>query len=521
MSWLPMSGSVEMVEDHVVARDRDERDQHHPEQLHDRPHAPDVVHEAERARPGPSRRGSRARRLDVDEDRHRHEDPDDDREPADSGHRSRVDSRPVASCRRLRRCAGRARRRSASAPGRCRPRRGTPRAPTSPPRARGGSPGRTWKVLIAEGIDDPHWYDRTLVTELVTSAADLRRTPAHARGEDRDRRPRLRGAAAGDGVRRDRLRGHRHRSGRFEGERAPGGPLLPRRRSGRALRQGRRAAQADHRLRARSAELDALTICVPTPLSKTRTPDLSYIVSAAESVAAHLRHGQLVVLQSTTYPGTTEEVVLPILESAGGRVGRDFFLGYAPERVDPGNEQYTIKNTPKLIAGVTDECRRRTELLYSEIVDTIVPVLVDARRRDREDPREHLPRGQHRAGERAGAHVRQARHLRLGGDRGRRDQAVRLPHPLPRPRPRRRLHPDRPALPGLAAARVRLLGADDRGRARGQRAHADVRRAEGRRRAQRRRASRSRTRRSCCSAWRTRRTSTTRASRRASRSCAS
>ena len=121
------------------------------------------------------------------------------------------------------------------------------------------------------------------------------------------------------------------------------------------------------------ADLDALTICVPTPLSKTRTPDLSYIVSAAESVAAHLRHGQLVVLQSTTYPGTTEEVVLPILESAGGRVGRDFFLGYAPERVDPGNDKYTIKNTPKLIAGVTDECRRRTELLYSEIVDTIVP----------------------------------------------------------------------------------------------------------------------------------------------------
>ena len=78
------------------------------------------------------------------------------------------------------------------------------------------------------------------------------------------------------------------------------------------------------------SDLDALTICVPTPLSKTRTPDLSYIVSAAESVAAHLRHGQLVILQSTTYPGTTEEVVLPILESAGGRVGRDFFLGYAP-----------------------------------------------------------------------------------------------------------------------------------------------------------------------------------------------
>jgi UDP-N-acetyl-D-glucosamine dehydrogenase len=124
---------------------------------------------------------------------------------------------------------------------------------------------------------------------------------------------------------------------------------------------------------AAAGDLDALTICVPTPLSKTRTPDLSYIVSAAESVAAHLRHGQLVVLQSTTYPGTTDEIVLPILEAAGGRCGRDFFLGYAPERVDPGNAEYTIKNTPKLVAGVTDECRRRTELLYSEIVDTIVP----------------------------------------------------------------------------------------------------------------------------------------------------
>jgi UDP-N-acetyl-D-glucosamine dehydrogenase len=121
------------------------------------------------------------------------------------------------------------------------------------------------------------------------------------------------------------------------------------------------------------ASLDALTICVPTPLSKTRTPDLSFIVSAAESVAANLKHGQLVVLQSTTYPGTTEEIVLPILEASGGRVGRDFFLGYAPERVDPGNPTYTIKTTPKLVAGVTDECRRRTELLYSEIVDTIVP----------------------------------------------------------------------------------------------------------------------------------------------------
>jgi len=121
-------------------------------------------------------------------------------------------------------------------------------------------------------------------------------------------------------------------------------------------------------------ELDAVTICVPTPLSKTRTPDISYIVSAAESVGANLRPGQLVVLQSTTYPGTTEEIVLPILEKAGGKVGEDFFLGYAPERVDPGNKQYSIRNTPKLVAGVTDECRRRTELLYRQVVEDVVSV---------------------------------------------------------------------------------------------------------------------------------------------------
>src|SRR3954471_24660688 len=133
---------------------------------------------------------------------------------------------------------------------------------------------------------------------------------------------------------------------------------------------GRLQATTDY---AEVSELDALTICVPTPLSKTRSPDLSYIVSAAESVSANLRPGQLVVLQSTTYPGTTEEIVLPILERSGGEVGSDFFLGYAPERVDPGNRDWNIHNTPKLVAGVTPECRRRTELLYRQIVDTIVP----------------------------------------------------------------------------------------------------------------------------------------------------
>jgi UDP-N-acetyl-D-glucosamine dehydrogenase len=134
---------------------------------------------------------------------------------------------------------------------------------------------------------------------------------------------------------------------------------------------GRLDATTDY---AAVSSLDALTICVPTPLSKTRTPDLSYVVAAAESVAEQLVPGQLVILQSTTYPGTTEQVIRPILERTGAVVGRDIFLGYAPERVDPGNKQWDVHTTPKLVAGVTDECRRRTKLLYETIVNRVEPV---------------------------------------------------------------------------------------------------------------------------------------------------
>jgi UDP-N-acetyl-D-glucosamine dehydrogenase len=134
---------------------------------------------------------------------------------------------------------------------------------------------------------------------------------------------------------------------------------------------GRLQATTDY---AAAADLDAVTICVPTPLSKTRAPDLTYIVSAAESLASNLRPGQLIVLQSTSHPGTTEEIVLPIFERDGAKVGKDFFLGYAPERVDPGNKEHTIRSTPKLVSGVTPECLRRTELLYAQIIDTVIPV---------------------------------------------------------------------------------------------------------------------------------------------------
>jgi UDP-N-acetyl-D-glucosamine dehydrogenase len=134
---------------------------------------------------------------------------------------------------------------------------------------------------------------------------------------------------------------------------------------------GRLHATADY---AAAADLDAITICVPTPLSKTRAPDLTYIVSAAEALAQNMRAGQLIVLQSTSHPGTTEEIVLPILERGGAKVGQDFFLGYAPERVDPGNKEHTIQSTPKLVSGVTPECLRRTEHLYAQIIDTVIPV---------------------------------------------------------------------------------------------------------------------------------------------------
>jgi UDP-N-acetyl-D-glucosamine dehydrogenase len=135
--------------------------------------------------------------------------------------------------------------------------------------------------------------------------------------------------------------------------------------------QGRLSATEDFGV---VSELDALTICVPTPLSKTRSPDLTYVIAASQAVAEHLTTGQVVMLQSTTYPGTTQELVLPILEAGGHTIGKDVFLGYAPERVDPGNAHFDVHNTPKLIGGVTDECRARAEAIYATIVDRVVPV---------------------------------------------------------------------------------------------------------------------------------------------------
>jgi UDP-N-acetyl-D-glucosamine dehydrogenase len=121
-------------------------------------------------------------------------------------------------------------------------------------------------------------------------------------------------------------------------------------------------------------ELDTINICVPTPLRKTRDPDMSYIVSAVESIAQHLHPGLLVCLESTTYPGTTEEVVQPLLEATGLKAGQDFFLAFSPERVDPGNPTFHTNNVPKVVGGLTPDCARLAGALYGTAIKTIVPV---------------------------------------------------------------------------------------------------------------------------------------------------
>jgi UDP-N-acetyl-D-glucosamine dehydrogenase len=125
---------------------------------------------------------------------------------------------------------------------------------------------------------------------------------------------------------------------------------------------------------ARLKEPDCIAICVPTPLSKTRDPDISFVASATDSVAKSIRPGQAIVLQSTTYPGTTRELMLPALEKGGLKVGKDFFLAFSPERVDPGNPKYNTHNTPKIVGGVTPACARVVMALYQPAIETLVAV---------------------------------------------------------------------------------------------------------------------------------------------------
>ncbi len=125
---------------------------------------------------------------------------------------------------------------------------------------------------------------------------------------------------------------------------------------------------------ARLTECDIIIICVPTPLTVTRDPDISYIKASTEQIAKYLRPGQLITLESTTYPGTTQEVILPLLEEKGLKVGKDFFLAFSPERVDPGNKRFTTKNTTKVVGGVTPVCLEIAYTLYAQTIVNVVPV---------------------------------------------------------------------------------------------------------------------------------------------------
>jgi UDP-N-acetyl-D-glucosamine dehydrogenase len=122
------------------------------------------------------------------------------------------------------------------------------------------------------------------------------------------------------------------------------------------------------------AKADTVSICVPTPLSKSRDPDISFILSATEEIRKYLHRGQLVVLESTTYPGTTDELIVPELESSGLKVGSDFCVAFSPERIDPGNASFNTHNTPKIVGGITAHCTEIAHLFYSQFIERVVPV---------------------------------------------------------------------------------------------------------------------------------------------------
>ena len=122
------------------------------------------------------------------------------------------------------------------------------------------------------------------------------------------------------------------------------------------------------------ADLDTVNICVPTPLRKTKDPDMSYIVAATQEIARYFHKGMLIILESTTYPGTTDELVLPMLEKSGLKVGEDFFLCFSPERVDPGNAKFQTKNIPKVVGGTTPACTEIGRIFYQQALEHVVPV---------------------------------------------------------------------------------------------------------------------------------------------------
>jgi UDP-N-acetyl-D-glucosamine dehydrogenase len=148
-------------------------------------------------------------------------------------------------------------------------------------------------------------------------------------------------------------------------------PDVPSAHLAEVVKNGKFVATTDAK---RLGECDIIDICVPTPLRKTKDPDMTYVVQAVEATAAILKKGQLVILESTTYPGTTVEVVQPTLAAKGFTPGVDFYLAFSPERVDPGNPQYQTKNIPKVVGGINEDSTKAAVALYSQVMETVVPV---------------------------------------------------------------------------------------------------------------------------------------------------
>ena len=148
-------------------------------------------------------------------------------------------------------------------------------------------------------------------------------------------------------------------------------PDVPSAHLAEVLKSGKFMATTDPK---RLGDVDIIDICVPTPLRKTKDPDMTYVVQAVEATAAVLRKGQLIILESTTYPGTTVEVVQPTLAAKGFKPGVDFYLAFSPERVDPGNPNYQTKNIPKVVGGINDDSTRAAVAFYAQVMDSVIPV---------------------------------------------------------------------------------------------------------------------------------------------------
>jgi UDP-N-acetyl-D-glucosamine dehydrogenase len=198
-------------------------------------------------------------------------------------------------------------------------------------------------------------------------------------------------------------------------------------------------------------DVDAVIICVPTPLNKNREPDISYILDTGRSIAPHIKKGVLIVLESTTYPGTTDEDLLKVLETGSGlKAGADFHLAFSPEREDPGNPDSKVATIPKVVGGYTPACLEKAVKLYSMAVKTVVPVS-SCRAAEATKLLENTFRGVNIA------LVNELKIVygRLGSHQRREDQAVRLHAVLSRPRSRRSLYSHRSVLPDVEGPRIR------------------------------------------------------------------